>query len=236
VLADLGGPLREVLFPAFIDDTGFAVMLPPGHPATRLLPGSPIDIIGPTGRGFRPGNAQRLLLVSSADMLPLLLPLLAGAPNNAPFRNGMSFLNGAPSIALVIEGATRAQLPLPEQIPPAVELTLVTLDGSAGYLGPLESQEPAPAGLERVGPYLLELIAWAECACFACNNDRYPALASLVRQVRIQPAPDFAQALVRVEMPCGVGVCEVCRIATRHGEKCACTDGPVFDLLELGYD
>ena len=55
VLADLGGPLREVLFPAFIDGTGFAAMLPPGHPATRLLPGTTLSIMGPTGRGFRLG-------------------------------------------------------------------------------------------------------------------------------------------------------------------------------------
>jgi dihydroorotate dehydrogenase electron transfer subunit len=217
VLADMGGPLREVLFPSLIDDTGFAVMVAPGHAATRLLPGSEVDLIGPTGHGFRVNDAQRLLLVAEAERLPVLLPLL----------------NAAPSVALVIEGTTRARLPAPDSIPPAIELTLVTLDGSIGYLGPLESTEPAPTGLERVGSYLYELIAWTECVCFACSRERYPALADLVRQARIQPTKDFAQAFVRVEMPCGVGACDVCRITTRRGEKRVCTDGPVFDLLEL---
>jgi len=214
VLADLGGPLREALFPAAIDANGFAAMLPPRHAATRLLPGATVNMLGPLGQGFRLGDATRLLLVAEAAFLPPLLPLLEAVP----------------AVALVIEAPTRAQLPPPDRFPPAVELTLVTCDGSAGYLGPLESTDPAPANLERVTPRLVELIAWAECACFACASDRYPALAALVRAARIQPAPDFAQALVQVPMPCGVGACEVCRINTRAGEKHACTDGPVFDI------
>ncbi|MEJ5312313.1 MAG: hypothetical protein WHX52_21315 [Anaerolineae bacterium] len=214
VLADLGGPLREVLFPATIDADGFTVMLPPRHPATRLLPGTTVNMLGPLGQGFRLGGATRLLLVAETACLPPLLPLLEAAP----------------AVALVIEAPTRAQLPPPDRLPPTVELTLVTRDGSAGYLGPLESQDPAPANLQRVMPHLVELIAWAECACFACANDRYPALATIVRAARIQPPPDFAQALVQVPMPCGVGACEVCRTPTRTGEKHACIDGPVFDM------
>ena len=223
VLADLGGPLREVLFPATIDAdregtvNGFTAMLPPRHPATRLLPGTTVNMLGPLGQGFRLGDATRLLLIAEAASLPPLLPLLEAAP----------------SVALVIEALTRAQLPSPDYFPPTVELTLVTRDGSAGYLGPLESQDPAPAHLERVMPRLIELIAWAECACFACSNDRYPALAAIVRAARIQPTADFAQALVQVPMPCGVGACEVCRINTRTGEKHACIDGPVFDMMSL---
>jgi NAD(P)H-flavin reductase len=226
MLADLGGPLREALFPAAIDagraDTGragaangFSVMLPPRHPATRLLPGATVDMLGPLGQGFRLGAATRLLLVAEVAYLPPLLPLLEAAP----------------AVALVLEAPTRAQLPPPDRFPPAVELTLVTRDGSAGYLGPLESPDPAPANLERVMPRLLELISWAECVCCACANDRYPALAALVRAARIQPTADFAQALVQAPMPCGVGACEVCRTSTRAGEKHACIDGPVFDMV-----
>ncbi len=217
VLADLGGPLREALFPAAITADGFTVMLPPRHPATRLLPGATVNVLGPLGQGFRLNGATRLLLVAEAASLPPLLPLLEAAP----------------AVALVVEAPTRAQLPSPDRFPPAIELTLVTRDGSAGYLGPLESQDPAPANLQRVLLRLVELIAWAECACFACAPDRYPALAAIVRAARIQPAPDFAQALIQTAMPCGVGACEVCRIPTRAGEKHVCADGPVFDILTL---
>ena len=218
VLADLGGPLREALFPAALDADGFVTLVAPGHPVTRLLPGATVDFIGPTGRGFRLGQAQRLLLIAEAAHFPILMPLL----------------NAAPAVALVIEAATRTQLPSLDHIPPAVELTLVTLDGSMGYIGPLESQEAGPAGLERAGPVVLDLIAWADRIALACTQTRYPALAALIRDTRLRLTADFAQAWVNVAMPCGVGACDICRIATRRGEKRVCTDGPVFDLMALG--
>lgn len=220
LLADLQAPLRTPLFPASIDAHGFSVMVPPGHPATRILPGTEIDMLGPQGHGFHIDKAQRLLLIAEAASLPPLLPLLRAAP----------------SVTLAIEAPTRAQLPSLQNIPPEVELVLITCDGSAGYLGPLECTTAAPDGLQRVAPQLCELITWADKVCCACVTERYSGLAALVRQARIQPAAGFAQALVNVNMPCGYGACEVCRVQTRHGEKKACVDGPVFDLLNLAVE
>lgn len=217
VLADFGGPLREPLFPASRDAEGFMAMVPPRHPATRLLPGAAVDLLGPLGHGFHLDGATRLLLVAEAAHLPPLL----------------SLLDATTAVTLVIEAPTRAQLPSPDRFPATVELILVTRDGSTGYLGPLESTEPAPAGWQRIAPRLVELLAWAERACFACDETRYATLAPLVRAARIQPAPDFAQALIQTTMPCGVGACDICRVHTANGEKHACTDGPVFDLLAL---
>jgi hypothetical protein len=156
-------------------------------------------------------------LIAGAESLPLLGPLFQAAP----------------SVVLVVEAATRAQLPPPNRFPPTVELTLVTRDGSAGYLGPLEAEGAAPAGLERAHTRLVELVAWAERICVAHDPSRYPALAALVKRVRLQPHADLAQAIVRVPMPCGAGVCDVCRVATPRGERRACVDGPVFDLLDF---
>ncbi|HQE92916.1 MAG TPA: hypothetical protein PLH19_13665 [Anaerolineae bacterium] len=217
VLADLGGPLREALFPAIITADGFTAMVAPRHPATRLLPGATVPMLGPLGKGFRLSRVTRLLLVAEVACLPLLQPLFEAAP----------------AVALVIEAPTRAPLPPPDRFPPAVELTLVTRDGSTGYLGPLESSDPAPANLQRVLPHLVELMGWAECVCLACAPDRYPALAAIVRTVRLHPPADFAQALIQTALPCGVGACEVCRITTRAGERHACLDGPVFDMMTL---
>ncbi len=215
LLADLGGPLRVSLFPAAYTETGFAVHVPPGHPAAQLLPGTQVDVFGPLGRGFRVAGAARLLLVAEVSLLPPLLPLL----------------DAAPEVALMIEATTRAQLPPLGRFPPEVELYPVTRDGSSGYLGPLESERPAPAGLERSGPRLGELVAWADRVCLAVSPDRFSALAALIRKSRFHPARDFAQVLAQVPMPCGVGACDVCRVSLPYGERRACTDGPVFDLL-----
>jgi NAD(P)H-flavin reductase len=131
----------------------------------------------------------------------------------------------APAVALVLEAPTRAQLPSTRRFPPTVELHLLTRDGTAGTQGTLESEgDDAP---------LRRLLRWADHACFACTPERYPALARIVEEARFQPADDFAQALARVPMPCGVGACDVCRLRTRRGERRACVDGPVFNLLEL---
>jgi dihydroorotate dehydrogenase electron transfer subunit len=224
VLADLGGPLREALLPAAVEEDGFATVISPGHPLRDLLPGTVIDVLGPLGRGFRiasPGHSlARLLLIAEMDYLPWLLPLTQAAS----------------SVVLVIEATTRGRLPPPTRFPPALELLLVTLDGSAGYLGPLEADGAAPSGMERARGQLQELVAWADRICIAVTPDRYPDLAHLVNDVRLQPQPDFAQALVRVPMPCGMGVCDVCRVTTRRGEIRTCVDGPVLDLLDFLHD
>jgi len=207
MLADLGGPLREALFPAAIEESSFTVLVTPGHPATRLLPGTPVDMIGPLGHGFDIESAARLLLVADAAHLPPLLPLLQAAS----------------TVSLLVEAPTRALLPPAGRFPTTVELHVLTHDGSAGHQGTLEDE----------GSPLVDLLQWAERACFSCALERYPVLAGKVEAARLHPAPHFAQALVQVPMPCGVGACEICRIETRQGEHHVCTEGPVFDLLTL---
>jgi dihydroorotate dehydrogenase electron transfer subunit len=105
-----------------------------------------------------------------------------------------------------------------------VELQLLTEDGSAGYQGTLTAPGAAP---------LTALLQWAERVCLACDAAQRESLAQRVNKARLHPPKDFAQVLVRVPMPCGVGACDACRVETGRGERHACTDGPVFDLLTL---
>jgi dihydroorotate dehydrogenase electron transfer subunit len=217
VLADCGGPVREVLFPSAVDATGLTALLPPGHPITQLLPGTPVDVLGPLGRGFRVAGATRLLLIAEVAHLPPLLPLLEAAPD----------------VTLVLAAASRLQLPALDRFPPSVELVLVTDDGSAGYRGPLTPEDTAPSETQPLTSRLQELIAWADRVALGLARARYGALAAQVRRARLNPPADFAQALVRTRMPCGVGVCEICRVRVRHRERHVCVAGPVFDLLAL---
>jgi len=216
VLADFGAPIRDALYPCRLDADGFTTILPPGHPALRLLPGTPVSLLGPSGHGFSV-TAQRLLLVAETPYLPYLMPLLSGAP----------------SVVLVVEAQTRAGLPQLTQFDPHVELVLVTLDSSAGYAGPLESAASARPGQESVAGRLSELLTWTDCVCLALQVSRYPRFAEWVRRIRLVPHAGFAQAWVRAEMPCGVGACDVCRVMTRYGEKRICVDGPVLNLLDF---
>jgi len=206
VLADLGGYLRTPLLPARIEASGFDVLVPLDHPAAALQAGATVDLIGPLGHGFEvPMAARRLLLVAGSAHLPLLLPLTQPRSRSS---------------ALLLSAPTAAALYPIEHLPPALEVHVVTADGSAGHGGSILDLFPG-------------LVRWADCVCIAGNPATYQALADVVREVRLGPPPRLAQALVVPPMACGVGACRGCTVPVERGFKLACTDGPVFDLLEL---
>jgi dihydroorotate dehydrogenase electron transfer subunit len=218
VLVDLEPPLRTPLFPSAVDPSGFVTHLEPGHPATQLLPGAAVDVLGPLGNGFRVNErARRVLLAAEVRYLPILMPLFAVAP----------------SVVLVVEAKSRGFLPKLSRFPPSLELVLLTHDGSTGYAGMFGVTDGTSDVSSPGASKFRELIRWADTICVAFDRSRYAPMSRLIRDFRLQPRTGFAQAWVKVPMPCGVGACEVCRVRTRRGEKRACTDGPVFDLLEL---
>jgi dihydroorotate dehydrogenase electron transfer subunit len=215
VLADLGNDdyLRAPLFPAWIEAQAFGVLVFPDHPAAVLHPGAEIDLVGPLGRGFEvPETTRRLLLVADTPRLPALLPLLeARFFPKSPIP---------PSATLLLSAPTAGELYPVRLLPPALEVLVATADGSSGYAGdPLD--------------LLPDLVRWADCVCAASDPADYRAMAGVVREVRIGPNRRFAQALVVPPLACGVGACQGCAVKVARGTKLACTDGPVFDLLDL---
>ena len=221
VLADLGGYLRTPLFPAHIAAEGFDLLVPPAHPAATLRPGDEINLIGPLGQGFEvPTTARRLLLVAGTTHLPVLLPLTQS--RNRVFRKKPGFLSS--NIALLLSAPTATALYPISHLSPALEIHIVTADGSAGHHGSAIDLFP-------------DLVRWADCLCIAPLHPddpaTYAALAEIVREVRLEPCRHFAQALVVPPMACGLGACQGCAVQTTRGTKLACTNGPVFDLLEL---
>jgi dihydroorotate dehydrogenase electron transfer subunit len=215
VLADLGNEdyLRTPLFPAWIKAEAFGVLISPNHPAAALQPGAEIDLVGPLGQGFEvPETTRRLLLVADTSHLPVLLPLLETRffPKN-PI---------SPSATLLLSAPTAGELYPIRLLPPALEVLVATADGSTGYEGnPLD--------------LLPDLVRWADCVCAASDPADYSAMAGVVREVRIGPNRRFAQALVVPPLACGVGACQGCAVKVARGTRLACTDGPVFDLLDL---
>jgi dihydroorotate dehydrogenase electron transfer subunit len=214
VLAALDGYLRTPLFPASLDAPrlepgGFDVLVPLDDPAAALRPGASVDLIGPLGHGFQVNEgARRLLLVAATAHLPTLLSLAGSAATQER------------SVALLLSAPTAAQLYPIRLMPPALEVHVVTADGSAGHHGSILDLLPS-------------LVHWADCVCIADDPAIYPALAEIVREVRVGPGHRFAQALVAPPMACGVGACQGCAVPVARGTRLACTDGPVFDLLAL---
>lgn len=217
VLADLGDYLRTPLFPARLDDTEFEVLVRYDHPAAALRPGAGVNLIGPLGRGFEmPPTARRLLLVADTVNLPMLLPLVPGFGR----PEGPTTQTVEVSTTLLLTAPTATELYPVQLLPPALEVHLVTADGSAGHAGSALNLFP-------------DLLRWADCVCIAGDPAIYLALADIVRHERLSPGPRFAQALVVPPLACGVGACQGCAVRVADGFKLACKDGPVFDLLEL---
>ena len=209
VLVDLGGLLPEALFPSRIDRELFEVLVLPAHPASDLLPGAQVSVVGPLGNGYRvPAATRRLLLAADATHIPTLLPLVT--PCGAE----------EPAVTLLLAADTAAQLYPLRLLPPAVEVYVSTADGSAGRQGGLAC---GFAGF----------VEWADHVCIAANAMSYPRLAQVVSERRLEPPAVFAEALVSPPMACGVGACQGCAVATTRGVQLACTHGPVFDLQDL---
>lgn len=209
VMADLGSYLRTPLFPARLASPEFDAMVVPAHPAASLTTGQQLELVGPHGHGFRiPPDSRNILLIASTPYLPILLPLIT---QSAEARQ---------SIALVLAATGAADLFPLSALPPSLEIRVVTKDNPVGH----------PQSTARA---LAELAEWTDCIYIADEPATYPALAHTLRESRLRPPHGLAQALVAPPIVCGTGACQGCAVAMKRGTKLACTDGPVFDLLDL---
>jgi dihydroorotate dehydrogenase electron transfer subunit len=209
VTADLGTALRSPLLPVEAGTETLDVLLPSDHAGATLAPDSDLDLLGPLGRALPSlRSPTRLLLLADAPHLPAVLyavqdALAAGCPTT-----------------LLLSAATGFHLYPPALLPPTLEIHLVTTSGSTEDVA--ASLAPLP-----------DLLPWANRLLVATEPDLYPSLAELVREIRLLPGPDFAQAFLLPAIVCGVGACRGCAVRTYEGQRCACTDGPFFDLLNL---
>ncbi len=106
-------------------------------------------------------------------------------------------------------------------LPPEVEYVLPVPDAAEGSSGAL---------LRAVEGAL----TWADALYVALPEEMLPLLVNLMRRHLLRLRKGFAQALLLPPaLPCGVGACDLCVIATRHGYRRQCRDGLVFDLLSL---
>ena len=82
---------------------------------------------------------------------------------------------------------------------------------------------------------LREALTWADYLALDLSPQAMPGLSQMLgleQAVRALPCP--AQALVHLAMACGgLADCGACGVETRAGWKLACSDGPVFELIDL---
>jgi dihydroorotate dehydrogenase electron transfer subunit len=209
--------LRRPIFPEPLNDGQLELLLRPTPDpglawlSTRQV-GDELDVIGPLGQGYPLSSYVRnLLLVSDGQALSPLL----GQMNRA--------VQAGLSATLLLGGQRAAALYPLDRLPPAVEVQLATLDGSAGHRGPLTALLP-------------DLLCWADGVCAVGSISLYRALKDQVAAVRLSGEAGFLYGLV-VEglLPCGVGACLACTVPAIDGLRLTCVDGPIFDLMPLDF-
>ncbi|MBN2247452.1 MAG: dihydroorotate dehydrogenase electron transfer subunit [Coriobacteriia bacterium] len=181
---------------------------------TRVLedarPGDVMDVLGPLGHGWTvPEGTTRALVVAGglgAAPMGMLVERLAEADVQ------ITLAQGAPSAGRLLARELFDSL--------CRRSVVATDDGSAGTCGfvtvlsaeLLQRERPDVAYV--CGPEPMQRIVAGQCA-----------EAGVACQVSLERL-----------MACGVGACLSCVVATRHGQKRACVDGPVFDAADVVWD
>lgn len=154
----------------------------------------------------------------------------------------------APGISVDVIGP--AGVPVPD-LPPRSRLLLIA-DHDPAVLLPFASRAIGGGGAATVllaRPYPLdaldpeielrvgdlaaltaEFAPGADAVLIHTEKTLYQTLFDSLTAARAFFQADYALALLRPPMPCGVGACGACAVKTARGHKLACADGPFFPL------
>jgi dihydroorotate dehydrogenase electron transfer subunit len=184
---------------------------------SRGRAGDTLDVLGPLGHPFElEGRTRNLLLVGAGPGLAALL-LLA--------RQGAA--GGA--VTLIAGASESDRLPPPFLLPGEVEYQTVPGLQIADFRLQIEA-----SGAQSAIYNLQSAITWADQICAALPSDQLLALREAIKRVKYRWERGFASALLEGPLVCGVGACGVCTIEMRRGTRMLCSDGPVFDLRDVG--
>ena len=177
-----------------------------------------VNVLGPLGKGFTmmPSVRNVILTAGGVGVAPLTFLL-------QKFREGAAGFKEA-SITAYIGARTEALLVGMDRLEGFCVLRVSTDDGSLGYRGPVTEL------LERdLGSYPPDT-TWI----YGCGPSGM--IRSLKRLVR--PTPIRCQVSLEERMACGFGACLGCAVKTTDSQgitnyRRVCSEGPVFDILEL---
>ena len=181
----------------------------------QVQPGDLLDVQGPLGRGFAAGAAGKVILVGGGigiAPLGLLAKELKG-------QEVICLLGSRNSATLAGSGGARLQ-------ELGLEIKVATDDGSAGIKGLVT---------ELLKHELAE--GCSEVRVLACGPK---GMLKEVSRLTISAGVE-CQISLEEHMGCGVGACLgcVCKGVPKFGRenyRRVCTDGPVFDALEVIWE
>jgi dihydroorotate dehydrogenase electron transfer subunit len=157
----------------------------------------------------------------------------------APIGNGFALEAGTRRLLLIGDDA-------PARLAPLIALAHEATRQQLAVTLLVEATTPQLAWLSSLLPLAVEyqiipdlstapsdMLRWSDQLYASLEPARYASLQALIADARMMTAHGFAQVVVAPLMACGFGACLACIVETTRGRALACTQGPVFDLIEL---
>lgn len=175
---------------------------------TEVKPGEKLSLIYPLGKGFTlPLQGEKILAIGGGSGVAPILFLAK--------ETGLSPKN----IDIVLGAGNAEDHILLDEYNQYAHLYRTTDDGSLGVRGFVIHH---PVFQENL--HLYDRV-------YACGpNAMMQAVAKEAKAAGV-----FCEVSLENLMACGFGVCLCCIEPTKHGNKCICTDGPVFNINELKW-
>lgn len=176
------------------------------HELCNAAQGSLFSILLPLGRGFSlPESKEKPLLLAGGGVG--VAPLLYWGKELRRQGYRPVFLVGA---------RTHRDLLLGKEFETIGELNVATEDGSRGVKGLITAH---PALSAQYG------------AIYTCGPQ--PMMKAVAAAARLSGTS--CEASLENKMACGLGACLCCVEPTKEGNRCVCTEGPVFNIDELKW-
>ncbi len=177
------------------------------HKLGTLKKGETVNIIHPLGNSFSiPENKKVLITGGGSGIAPFIML-------------GRELKEKGNEIHILTGGRTSEDILFTDEFREYGEVSCTTEDGSLGEKG-LLTQHSIFSG--KAFDY--DLI-------YTCGPDgMMKAVASIAKERSID-----CEASLENLMACGFGVCLCCIQETTEGNKCVCTEGPVFNINELKW-
>ncbi|HRY99123.1 MAG TPA: dihydroorotate dehydrogenase electron transfer subunit [Bacteroidales bacterium] len=187
----------------------FYLLIKEVGPGSRLLgglrPGETVNVMYPLGHGYT--------LPPSGPVL-----MIGGGYGIAPMRLlGRRLKAHGITADTLIGGRSASDILLADAFTDFGQVFMATEDGSLGHQGLLTTH---PAIQVNGNPYT---------RFYACGPmGMLKAVSEIASTVKVD-----CEVSLENTMACGFGVCLSCITGTTTGNRCVCTDGPVFNSTEL---
>jgi len=174
---------------------------------SNLAEGDLANVIFPLGNSFGVSDQKNVLIIGGGSGVA---PFLLLAKQLKESSTGMTFLIG---------GRSEKDILLTDQLKTFGEVKVTTEDGSRGEKGMVTDHS------------IIKNELGAFDKIYTCGPDpMMKAIARLARNNDIE-----CEASLENMMACGFGACLCCVVETTKGNLCVCTEGPVFNILDLAW-